>query len=65
VAIPLLCVLDRNPAIPFVCYAQLLSWGWGVVFGKKNFIFCFFVIVWAKFPLNPFSISENDKNKRG
>jgi hypothetical protein len=39
--------------------------GWGVHFGKKKSLSPKIPYIWPKFPLNPFSISENDKNKRG
>jgi hypothetical protein len=39
--------------------------GWGVHFGKTKSLSPKIPYIWPKFPLNPFLIPENDKNKRG
>jgi hypothetical protein len=44
VTIPLLYALDRKPAIPFMCYAQLLCWSGGWFSGKKILFFVFLLL---------------------
>ena len=39
--------------------------GVGVYFGKTKSLFVKIPYIWPKFPLNPFSIPKDDKNKRG
>jgi hypothetical protein len=56
------CPQIKNKKISFIYFFLV---GWGVVFGTKKNFFLKIVYIWQKFPLNPFSIPKDDKNKRG
>lgn len=62
--------VKENWTIDPVCFLRRKNYflcllGWGVYFGKIKNVFLKIVYIWQKFPLNPFSIPKDDKNKRG